>query len=304
MNDAVAVHALHASMPALLQGIDAADEEMLRIANEDVRRRVRALAGAARVTAIAMGNGAHAQRHVDETLQVFARRVEQLTQSALAVIGLEPADGDYEAARLGCRLAMLDVASWEWQWSQINPQANLLPPGLMTRLVNWCIALAPERFIPTEPGWHDPAVQRRLCVLDAAPRLQALINLFDFYRSDLDALSRELMTCVTREAERLYTHLRRQDADGVLERDLLVRAYGVSTGLMCETYKRLARDVVQRLHEMPELDRSLLITRCVSDGGLSLEDVRRRHAQAVAFTLQLSDEHLGRVTQEKADEAG
>ncbi len=264
-------------------------DELRRVAGADVRRRCAGLKLASRIVGLATATSAELDdaallRSMDEIMQ----RLSSLRQIGLAVVGADKDSRDFPAVFNAVTSAMLDVVTEEWKWRRVDPdKARLLPSGMIVKLLDATVQMQPERFERDSAG-VDLATARRLCVLEAIPKLYGLANLFDYYQANLNAMVGRLLGAVVDQAE-LHSSLLASASATFAEQAILQRMYGVSVGLMCEVYKAAAyRDVLQ-LREMPELDRSIVIAQYERLGGMKYDHVLDGHRAAMNRMLDTAN---------------
>lgn len=187
--------------PAALQSLDASldddsaivevdADELRRVAGAEVRRRCAGLKLASRIVDTLR------QRRVPNLMtKKFLRsmtevmlRLSSLRQVGLAVVGADKDSPDFPSVFNAVTSAMLDVVTEEWKWRRVDPdKSRLLPPGLIAKLLDATVKMQTERFERDSAG-VDMATARRLCVLEAIPKLYGLVNLFDYYQTNPDAM--------------------------------------------------------------------------------------------------------------------
>lgn len=275
--------------PAALQSLDASldddnaivevdADELRRVASAEVRRRCAGLKLASRIVGLATATSAELDdEELLRRMTFVMRRLSLLRQVGLAVVGADKDSPDFPSVFNAVTSAMLDVVTEEWKWRRVDPdKSRLLPPGMIARLLDATVKMQPERFERDSAG-VDMATVRRLCVLKAIPKLYGLVNLFDYYQTNLDAMVGRLLRAVVEQAEMHASLL----APAFAEQAVLQRMYGVSVGLMCEVYKAAAYRDVLRLREMPELDRSVVIAQYEHLGGMKYDHVLGGHRAAM-----------------------
>lgn len=275
--------------PSVLQNLDASldddssivevdEDELRRIAGAEARRRCAGLKLASRIVGVATANSADLDdAGVLRSMAEFMRRLSSLRQVALSVIGADKDSPDFPSVFNAVTNAMLDVATEEWKWSRLAPgQTRQLPSGIIAKLLDVTIKAQPERFDHDLAG-GDMATARRLCVLEAIPKLYGLVNLFDYYQTNPATMVGRLMRAVVEHAEFHANLMATPSSPAFAERAILQRMYGISSGLMCEVYKAAAYRDVMRLREMPELDRSIVIGQYERLGGMKYDHVLEQH---------------------------
>lgn len=288
--DLAALQALGASLDDDSEIIEVDDDELRRIAGADVRRRCAGLKLAARIVGLATATGVEAND--DEVLRCMTELMQRLTalrQVGLAVVGADRDTPDFPSVFNCVTSVMLDVVTEEWKWRRIDPErARLLSPGVLAKLLDATIKMQPERF-ERESAGVDMATVRRLCVLELCPKLYGLVNLFDYYQKNPDAMVGTLLRAVVEQAEMHASLLSSAAAPAFAEQAILQRMYGVSVGLMCEVYKASAYRDVSRLREMPELDRAVVIAQYEHLGGMKYDHILDAHRAAMDRMLDTAN---------------
>jgi len=286
--------------PAALQSLDASlddgstiveldEDELRRVAEADVRRRCAALKLASRIVGIATATSAQLDdNELLRSMKDLMQRLSSLRQVGLAVIGVDKDSPDYPTVFNNVTSVMLDVITEEWKWGRVTPaKAEFLPPGVISKLLDGMIRIQPERFERDAAG-VDLSTTRRLCVLGAIPKLYGLINFFDYYQAQPDAMVSRLLRGVVEQAE-LHAGLLAKKAPDFAEQAILQRMHSVSVGLMCEVYKAAAYRDVARLRGMPELDRSVVIAQYEHLGGMHYTHIIEAHQAAMDRMLDTTN---------------
>lgn len=290
MFDPSALQSLDASFDDDSSIVEVDEDELRRIAGAEARRRCSGLKLAARIIGVATANGSDLDdAGVLRSMSEFMRRLSLLRQVALSVIGAEKDSPDFPSIFNAVTSAMIDVATEEWKWSRLAPgKSRQLPPGIIGKLLDVTIKAQPERF-DYELAGGDMATSRRLCVLEAIPKLYGLINLFDYYQSNPATMIGRLMRAVVEHAELHASLMATPSSPSFAEQAILQRMYGISTGLMCEVYKAAAYRDVMRLREMPELDRSVVIGQYEHLGGMKYDHVIEQHREVMERMLDTAN---------------
>lgn len=287
--------------PAALQSLDASldddsaivevdADELRRVAGAEVRRRCAGLKLASRIVGLATATSAELDdEELLRSMTEVMRRLSSLRQVGLAVVGADKDSPDFPSVFNAVTSAMLDVVTEEWKWRRVDPdKSRLLPPGMIAKLLDATVKMQPERFERDSAG-VDMATARRLCVLEAIPKLYGLVNLFDYYQTNPDAMVGRLLRAVVEQAEMHASLLASAAAPAFAEQAVLQRMYGVSVGLMCEVYKAAAYRDVLRLREMPELDRSVVIAQYEHLGGMKYDHVLDGHRASMDRMLDTAN---------------
>ncbi len=279
--DPALLHSLGASLDDESSVVEVDDGELRQVAEVDLRRRCASLKLASRIVGLA--TAASAELNDNELLGAMEstmRRLALLRQAGLVVVGVDKASPDFSAVFNAVTSAMLDVVTEEWKWRQVADNTRLLSPGVIAKLLDSVIRMQPERFERVSSGL-DMATVRRLSVLSVMPKLYGLVNFFDYYQKDTDAMTERLLRAVVEQAEIHANVLIAAAAPVFAEQAVLQRMYGVSAGLMCEVYKSSAYRDVFRLREMPELERSVVIAQYERLGGMKYDHVLNGHRESM-----------------------
>jgi hypothetical protein len=288
--DPAALQSLDASLDDDSEVVEVEADELRRVAGAEVRRRCEGLKLASRI--IGFATAASAELDDEEILNSMTEimlRLSSLRHVGLALVGVDKDSPDFPSVFNAVTSAMLDVVTEEWKWRRIDPdKSRLLPSGLIARLLDAIIKMQPERFEHHSAG-VDMATARRLCVLEAIPKLYSLVNLFDYYQTNPDAMVDRLLRAVVEQAEMHASTIASAAAPAFAKQAVLQRMYGVSVGLMCEVYKAAAYRDVLRLREMPELDRSVVIAQYEHLGGMKYDHVLDGHRAAMDRMLDTAN---------------
>jgi len=288
--DPAALQSLGASLDDDNAIVEMEADEIRRVFDAEVRRRCAGLKLASRIVGLA--TAASAELDDDELLRQMTeimQRLSSLRQAGLAVVRADKESPDFPSVFNAVTSAMLDVVTEEWKWRRIDPDnARLLPVGMIASLLDASVKMQPERFDRETTG-VDMATARQLCVLEAIPKLYGLVNLFDYYQTNPDAMVSRLLRSVIEQAEMHANLVAYTAAPTFAEQAVLRHMYGVSAGLMCEVYKKFAYRDVLRLREMPELDRSIVVAQYEHLGGMKYDHVFDGHREAMERMLDTAN---------------
>lgn len=270
--------------------VEVEEDELRRIAGAEARRRCSGLKLAARIVGMATANGSSLDDSgVVQSMADVLTRLSTLRQAGLAVVGVERGAPDFPAVFNAVTASMLDVVTEEWKWSRLSRGGQrLLPVSVLSKLLEACIHIQPERFSPASGGL-EMSTSRRLAVMDCAPKLLGLVNMFDYYQADQQAMLSKLMRAVVEVSESTLVDFNGEASAEFVRRSVLERLYSVSTGLMCEVYKACAYQDVARLREMPELDRSVMIAQYERLGGMSFDHVIESHRDGMLRVVETAN---------------
>ncbi|MFY3387005.1 hypothetical protein [Paracidovorax sp. MALMAid1276] len=215
------------------------------------------------------------------------KRLAAVRQTCLAIAGVNEDHPDYGAAFAMCTAVALETVTEEFKWRQIGGRTKELPMALFGRLIEAVSAKQPRLF-PKSSGQLDLGAARKLATLHAAPVMMGLVNLFDFYVMDTEAMACRLVYAVAAQAE--FHAL--QGVDGMTEYGqalMIQRAYGVSVDVMAQVYNACARKAVEKLHDMQEIDRAFAIGNYERIGGMNYEHVLEEHDRVMRKTYEVCE---------------
>lgn len=288
--DPAALYSLSASLDDDSTIVEVDQDELKRVAGAEARRRCASLKLAARIVGLATANSAElSDEDVLESMGQILSRVAELREVALKLVEADRDSEDYSATFNAVTSAMLDVATEEWKWSRLAPGATrTLPPATVSKLLERTIQFSPERF-DFEFVSHDMATLRRLAVLEAMPKVYGLANLFDYFQPSPDDMVRKFLQAIIKLAE-LHAELMADPASPEFTyKAILVRFYGISTGVLCEVFKAEAAADVARLRALPEIDRSLQVAQYERLGGMNYNHIIDKHQQAMDRLLDTAN---------------
>lgn len=288
--------------PQALYGLDQAldddsnvvlvdDDEVRRIAAAETRRRCAGIKLASRVVGMATAmSGEASDGDLLRSLDSVMARVAVIRQAGLGLLGLRPDASDYAPAFNALTNVALDVATEEWKWAQLSPgTSRSLSTTVLQRLFEQTVSHQAMEAMTGYPEAPDLSLARRLSTMEALPKIFSLVNLFDYYQADPDAIVQRLLKAVAIEAEKHALALAPPDAITFTRQSVLQRLYGVSVGLMCEVYKHHAARDVLRLRSMAPIDRSIAIAQYERLGGMSYDHVIEAHARSLERVSEVSE---------------
>lgn len=215
------------------------------------------------------------------------KRLAAVRQTCLSLVGVVDEHPDYGTVFAMATSIALDTVTEEFKWRQIGGRTKELPLPLFSRLIEAVSSKQPRLFAKPS-GQLDLSAARKLATLQAMPVMLGLVNLFDYYVMDVEAMSCRLVYAVAAQAE--YHAL--QGVDGLSEFGqalMIQRAYAVSVGVMVEVYKACAYKDVQKLRDMQEIDRSFAIANYERIGGMSYEHVLSEHDRVLRKTYEVCE---------------
>lgn len=215
------------------------------------------------------------------------KRLAAIRQVCLALLAVDESHEDYGAVFAMATAVALDVVTEEFKWRQIGGRVKELPIPLLSKLLEALSSKQPRLFTPSA-GHLDKGAARKLATLQAMPAMMSLVNLFDYYVLDAEAMACRLVYAVASQAE--YHAF--QGVDGLSEFGqalMIQRAYGVSAGVMSEVYKACAQKDVQKLRDMQEMDRAFAIANYERMGGMNYEHVLSEHDRVMRKVYEVSD---------------
>lgn len=268
------------------------DDEVRRIAAAETRRRCAGIKLAARVVGMATAmSGDLTDAELLRSLESVMERVAAIRRSALSLLGVRPDAVDFAPAFNALTNAALDAVTEEWKWARLAPgHSRVLSAAVLMRLFEQAVGNQVADVVADGYGdVPDLALSRKLCMMEALPKVFSLVNLFDYYQADHDVMVQRLLKAVVDEAERRAEEVTPPGAITFTRQAVLQRMYGVSTGLMCEVYKHHASQDVVHLRTMAALDRSIMIARYERLGGMSYDHVIEAHAQTLKRVSEMSE---------------
>ena len=204
----------------------------------------------------------------------------------LEYIGVPPSSADYGAAFAAASAMALDVLTEEFKWRQIGARTEELSMGLLARLMD-AVSSNQEILFGKSVDQMDDTAVRRLGVLQATPAMMSLVNLFDYFNVDRDAMVLRLVYAVAGQAE---YHLGAMGAATGFSKTLAIqRVYMVSTTIMTEVYKACAYKDVGVLRDLQDVDRSIEVAQYERIGGMDYGHVLREHERVMNKTIELCD---------------
>lgn len=257
-------------------------DELRRIGSIEARRICGSLKLASRIIGVATASqGDVSDSHLLESMRVVLERLEELRRVGMQVVGVDSKDGDYAAVFNSVTSTMLDVVTEEWKWSRLDGESfKPLSHTVIKKLLESAVLASPERFEPHLAG-TDLSNVRRLCVLEAMPKLFSLTNMFDYFQASPHKLTERLIRSVVQLAEFHAALMTDEPLGSLVGRSVLQRMYGVSTGLMCEVYKAQAAIDVAALRAMAPADRAFAIADAERLGGLPFDHILDKHRETM-----------------------
>jgi len=296
--------------PAVLAGVEASlgdgsevvpagEDELRKIAGGEVRRVCASLKLASRIVGMAAAErGAGDDAHVLRSMELMVRRLGAVRKRALALVGVTPESPDYGATFNVLTGVVLDALTEEWKWGRLGEGAAPLPVEAIGKLLEMASSHGPVYMPQADEG--DVKTVRRLCVMEAMPKVWGLVNLFDYYQPQREAMVGKLLKAVSEQAEACAGKLTSEASPTFGVRAIVQRAYGVSAGLMCEVYKEAARRDVAALRAMPELERSVHLASLESIG-MKYDHIIERHRTVMERMLDTA--HLVLEAQQRGPQA-
>lgn len=250
------------------------EDELRRIAGADVRRKCAGLKLASRIVGMAAGRDGLSDAELLRAMETLVSRMNALRRTALKTIGVDRESPDYAPAFNVITGVVMDVLTEEWKWSKLEDNGKPLPVEALGKLLEMAVGHGPM-YLPSDDS-GDLKTTRRLCVLEAIPKVWGLVNMFDYYQPKREQMVSRLVRAISEQAE-VHAGILYSDASPSFAiRAIVQRMYNVSTGLMCEVYKDAAAEEVLRLRSMPELDRAAHLIG-VEQTGLNFDHIIKRH---------------------------
>lgn len=280
--------------PAALMGLGAAinddcevvavsDDEMRRISGAEVRRKCAGIKLAARIIGMASaGRDGVDDQQVLLRMQALTARMAALRKEALTAVDVARDSPDYKAAYNVVTDVVMDVLTEEWKWTQLGADVKPLLIPQIGKLLEIAANSGPEFVGDADPG--DLALCRRLCILETAPKIWGVVNMFDYFQKSRENMVAEIVRAVSAQAERHASTLYSETTPSFAVKAIVQRLYSVSAGLMCEVYKDLAARDVSVLRALPDMDRSVVMIQ-YEQAGMKYEHIITRHRAVMERTL-------------------
>ena len=291
--DPQALYGLDQSLDDDSSVVQVDDEEVRRISATETRRRCAGIKLASRVVGMAAAMSAElTDTELLRSLDSVMQRVAVIRQMAMGQLGIHQGTEDFVPAFNALTNAALDAVTEEWKWARLAPgSSRTLSAQVLSRLFEQAINnQMPAMMLDDYGGAPNLDLARKLCTLEALPKIWGLVNLFDYYQAaDHEGMVQRLLKAVVAAAERQAERLTPAGAVTFTRQAVLERLYGVSVGLMCEVYKHCASQDVLHLRSMTELDRSVMISQYERLGGMSYDHVIEAHSLALERVSEMSE---------------
>lgn len=281
--DPAALMGMHSSLGDEYEVVRANDDELRRIAGGEVRQKCASLKLASRIIAMASAqNDAMDDATVLRNMEALISKMNAFRKTAMSVLGVTNTSPDYPATFNAVTGVVMDILTDEWKWARLNDDAKPLRVEALRKLLEMAVGNGPMYLTSDDSG--DLKTIRRLCVLEAAPKVWGVVNMFDYYQPHREHMVAQLLRAVSEQAEAHAGLLYSDASPSFAIKTIVQRMYAVSTGLMCEVYKEAAARDVARLRAMPELDRTVHLM-SVETTGLKFDHIIERHCAVMNKTL-------------------
>lgn len=281
--DPAALMGMHSSLGDESEVVRANDDELRRIAGAEVRQKCASLKLASRIVAMASAQiDGIDDAKVLLSMEALISRMNALRKTAMGVVGVANNSPDYPATFNAITGVVMDILTEEWKWARLNDDAKPLPVEALGKLLEMSVGNGPMYLTSDDSG--DLKTIRRLCVLETAPKVWGVVNMFDYYQPRREHMVSQLVRAVSEQAEAHAGLLYSDASPSFAIKTIVQRMYAVSTGLMCEVYKEAAARDVARLRSMPELDRTVHLMN-VETTGLKFDHIIERHCAVMNRTL-------------------
>lgn len=275
--------------------VDVDADELRRVASADVRRRCAGLKLASRIVGIA--TAASAELDDDallRSIQEVVDRLAALRRAGLSIVAVDNDSPNFPSVFNAITSIMLDVVTEEWKWRRVDPDnTHVLSPAVISKIFNDVINIQPEQFGLNSVDDIDLVTARRLCVMEAIPKLHGLVNIFDYYQKNREKVVYCLLKAVVNEAEMCAETYSPPTNPKVTGLAVFQRIYGICVGLMCEVYKSAAYRDVSRLRGMQELERSIVIAQYERLDGMPYDHVILEYKSAMCRMIDTTNLILG-----------
>lgn len=283
--------------PSRLQGMDSSFDESYqlasggssaRVTDAEVRGRLGALALASRIVGIATANAAEmSDSRVLASMELVFNRLHDLRTALLRVVGVQRGAQEYRLVFNVVTAVALDFITEEWKWSRLSDEPRLLPPEVLAELAQRCDAFAGNDA--SSPVLLPAHVRETLLTLRCAPKIYALINHFDYFQADHDAMATQLLYAVAEEAGHACSLFVDPSMDAASQWQITDMMHSLSTGLMCEVFKSCAAADVTELRSLQSHDRSVVLAQYESQKGMPFRHVLTAHRKALARMLDTAN---------------
>ncbi|WP_323025751.1 hypothetical protein [Castellaniella sp.] len=290
--DPQALYGLDQSLDDDSNVVQVDDEEIRRISATETRRRCAGIKLASRVVGMAAAMSAEVpDTELLRSLDSIMKRVATIRQVAMGKLGIRQDAEDFVPAFNALTNTALDAVTEEWKWARLAPGASRTLSGeVLSRLFEQAINNQVSGLVDDYADAPNLDLARKLCVLEALPKIWGLVNLFDYYQAAAhEDMVRRLLDAVVTAAERQSARLTPPEAVTFTRQAVLERLYGVSVGLMCEVYKHCASQDVIHLRSMTELDRSVMIAQYERLGGMPYDHVVEAHSLALERVSEMTE---------------
>jgi len=266
--------------------IEAEEEELRQIVGPEVRRRCASLRLASRIVGMATAiNVEVGEEELLQSMQSTMARLNTLRAEVLRHINVERASSDYRAIFNSVTYAMLDVLTEEWKWAKLAPAKTVqLDAEVVARLSQMVMQTQTESFELSSES-NNVSAWRHLSLLEIVPKLYGLLNLFDYYQSNREAMVDCLMQAVVEQAEFQANRITSSRDPSFVYNAVSQKMYRISRDLMCDVYREMATRDVTKLREMQPLDRSVMILR-YEQIGMKYDHIIEAHRTAMAHVLE------------------
>lgn len=286
--DPTAIQIMRLSEADLGEGVSDTTAEVSLIADGEVRQRCASAKLAAQIVARAYHVSADlGEGQVLSGMADVLKRLAAVRMACLTLTGVNEDHPDYGTVFAMATGIALDTVTEEFKWRQIGGRTVELPIPMFSRLIE-AVSSKQPRLFAKHSGHLDTSAARKLATLQAAPAMMSLVNLFDYYVMDTEAMVARLVFAVAAQAE--YHAL--QGTEGLSEFGqalMIQRAYGVSVGVMAEVFKASAYKDVAKLRDMQEIDRSFAIADYERLGGMGYEHILAEHNRVMRKTYEVCD---------------
>ncbi|MEA9392185.1 hypothetical protein SJI19_16800 [Acerihabitans sp. TG2] len=107
---------------------------------------------------------------------------------------------------------------------------------------------------------------RRTALMSAAIKFTGLGNIFDYFYREFNVIIRFLINEVMDVTERQLKAVAKMNTAVPVSFAMVADYYNNNVGLMCEVYKRVAKDDVIKLKGMSDIDKSVLLSHYQTEG--------------------------------------
>lgn len=249
-------------------------DELAQIrATEENMRRCFSLRIASRIVSLVIMKGdVTSENNFINAMDSLTKRFSTLFNSAYEFIKIESATDDHLYVVQMMNNAIIDLmtneAKLEVSGQGINEtRLNEKDLGDLLRSILISQKLDFISFLPTgEVGFQQdsPLLSsdqvRRASLLSAVVKFNALGNIFDYFQHDFNDVVRYLLNEVMTSTEKQIKLVGGMNTEVPVSYAMVADYYSNNVGLLCEVYKKIARNDVSKLKAMSDIDKAVNVS--------------------------------------------